>query len=47
MRFWREPLLHFALLGAALFAAFGSGVDRPAPDEIVIASAEVGRLAES
>jgi hypothetical protein len=47
-RLLREPLLHFAALGAALFALFDcAGGERPrAPEQVVVGASEVERLAE-
>ena len=45
-RLWREPLLHFVLLGAALFAIYGA-LNRgamDAPDEIVVDQARIDAL---
>ena len=46
---WREPLLHFLLAGAALFLLFRllSDGDAGAPREIVITDARVAALAEN
>jgi hypothetical protein len=48
MSWLREPLLHFALLGAALFALFplAAGERARAPEEIVVGAGDVARLAE-
>lgn len=44
----REPLLHFALLGAALFFVYGwIGEEAPAPTEIVISAKTIEGLALS
>lgn len=45
-RILREPLLHFLLLGAALFALYGwlNRAGFNAPDEIVVSRGEVGNL---
>lgn len=46
-RLWREPLVHFLLLGAALFAAFGVMQERgdEGPDRIVVDASQVQQLA--
>jgi hypothetical protein len=47
MRWVREPLLHFLLIGAALFALdawWGAGDSAPAPELVRVTSAEVERL---
>lgn len=41
----REPLLHFLLIGAVLFAIFEIGNEEPPPDRIVISRGEVASLA--
>jgi len=41
----REPLLHFLLIGAGLFAIFEIGNEEPPPDRIVISWGEVDSLA--
>ncbi len=48
MRLLREPLLHFLVLGAALFALFGvvSKKDAEAPATVVISAARVASLAD-
>lgn len=45
-RWLREPLLHFLLIGAVLWAASSLGSDRQAPadDEIVVSAARVEQL---
>jgi len=45
----REPLLHFLLLGAAIFAAYSLGSKRRSdePGKIVISAGQVAALAES
>jgi hypothetical protein len=46
-RLWREPLVHFLVLGAALFLAFGlsrEGGDK-APNRILVDAGQVGQLA--
>ena len=47
-RFLREPLLHFLLLGAAIFAAYGlvSTPNRGSSDRIVVTSGRVEHLAD-
>jgi hypothetical protein len=47
--FWREPLLHFLLAGAALFALYGllNRGESDAPREIVVTEARVAALAEN
>ncbi|RPI13498.1 MAG: peptidyl-prolyl cis-trans isomerase [Lysobacterales bacterium] len=47
--FWREPLLHFLLIGAALFALYGllNRGESDAPREIVVSEARVAALAEN
>ncbi len=44
----REPLLHFLLLGGALFAAYGLVSNRSSdePEEIVISAGQVAAMAE-
>ena len=44
----REPLLHFLVLGAALFALFGAvnGKDAEAPAKIVISESRIAALAD-
>jgi hypothetical protein len=46
---WREPLLHFLLLGAALFLLYRvlNGGESDAPREIVVTEARVQALAEN
>jgi hypothetical protein len=46
-RLLTEPLVHFLLLGAALFAVFAvlSGDDRPAADDIVVSAGKIEHLA--
>jgi hypothetical protein len=46
-RLWREPLLHFLLIGAALFVFYGltRDVDGEAPNRIVVTSGQVEQLA--
>jgi len=46
---WQEPLLHFLLIGAALFVAYQlmSGGESTAPREIVITESRVEALAEN
>lgn len=46
---WQEPLLHFLLIGAALFVAYRlmSGGESTAPREIVITESRVEALAEN
>jgi hypothetical protein len=48
MKLLREPLLHFVLLGAALFVLYGrvAGGGSRAPAEIVVSADRVGGLAE-
>jgi hypothetical protein len=51
LSFWREPLLHFLLIGAALFLYYdflGTG-DReaPAPKRIIVSSGQVEQLASN
>jgi hypothetical protein len=47
-RLLREPLLHFAVLGALLFAGYGLvGSDRVAPDEIVVTPEQVESLSST
>jgi hypothetical protein len=47
-RWLREPLLHFLLLGALLFAAYAwVGKDEGAPDEILVSAATVAGLAQT
>ncbi len=48
-RLLREPLLHFLLIGGMLFALFAWVNDAPvaeAPDQILVTTADAGRLAE-
>jgi hypothetical protein len=47
-RLLREPLVHFAALGAALFALFdfAGGPRGRAPDVVVVAARDVARIAE-
>ena len=47
-RLLREPLVHFLLLGAVLFAIFGRGGSSPgiADRQIVVSEADIDRLAE-
>ena len=48
MKFLREPLLHFLVIGAALFGVFrfvGCGAHRPTSDEIVVSSGQIASLA--
>lgn len=47
MRFLREPLLHFVVLGAALFALFGvvGQPDAAPPHEIVVTSGKIRNIA--
>jgi len=47
MRFWREPLVHFLLGGAALFLLYSVVADEPAPrrDRIVVGEERVVSLA--
>jgi parvulin-like peptidyl-prolyl isomerase len=47
--FWREPLLHFLLIGAALFALYGvlNRGESDTPREIVVSEARVAALAEN
>lgn len=47
MKILREPLLHFLVIGAALFGAFhfADGDTSPASDEIVVSSGQIGSLA--
>lgn len=49
MKTWlREPLLHFLLLGAALFALYRwVGGEDAAPEKIVVSAATIERLADS
>ena len=46
--FFKEPLLHFLLLGAAIFVVFDSVSKHAAdvPDEIVVSQAKIGALAD-
>ncbi len=47
MKFLREPLLHFIIIGATLFGVFrfaDAGMS-PASDEIVVSSGQIGNLA--
>ncbi|MHC5113974.1 MAG: peptidyl-prolyl cis-trans isomerase [Planctomycetota bacterium] len=47
-RLLKEPLLHFVLLGAALFVAFSvvsARMDRPDDDEIVVSAGKIEHLA--
>jgi hypothetical protein len=46
-RLLKEPLLHFLLLGAALFVAFSllSGRDRPGDEAIVVSAGKIEHLA--
>ncbi len=46
MRLWREPLVHFMLIGAALFVFYGLARDvaSEAPDQIVVTSGQVEQL---
>jgi hypothetical protein len=47
-RWLREPLLHFAVLGALLFAGYGLvGSERVAPDEIVVTPEQVESLSST
>lgn len=46
MSFWREPLLHFAVLGAGLFLLFSRIGEGDRPDEIVLTAGEIESLAE-
>ncbi len=49
MRLLREPLLHFLLIGIAVFAVYAWLDDQPAarmPDQIVVTTADATRLAE-
>jgi hypothetical protein len=45
-RFWREPLVHFVLLGAALFAAFDVAGKRPqgVPAKIVVTQGQIAAM---
>jgi hypothetical protein len=45
-RFWREPLVHFLLLGAALFVAFDVAGKRPqdAPARIVVTQGQIAAM---
>lgn len=47
MKFLREPLLHFLVIGAAIFGVFrfADGGTSPASDEIVVSSGQIGSLA--
>ncbi|MCV9943980.1 MULTISPECIES: peptidylprolyl isomerase [unclassified Rhizobium] len=47
MKFLREPLLHFLVIGAAIFGVFrlADGGKSPASDEIVVSSGQIGSLA--
>jgi len=47
--FWREPLLHFLLIGAALFLLYRvlNGGDTGAPREIVVTPSQVAALKEN
>jgi PPIC-type PPIASE domain len=47
VKFLREPLLHFLIIGAALFGVFrfADVGDEPASDEIVVSSGQIGSLA--
>jgi len=50
MKILREPLLHFLLLGGALFGlfyAFGGGASEEVPNKIVVDEAKVRSLAEN
>jgi hypothetical protein len=45
-RFWREPLVHFLLIGAGLFLVFGVTRDasEDAPNRILVASSQIQQL---
>jgi hypothetical protein len=47
MKLLREPLLHFLVIGAAIFGVyqFVDAGDEPASDEIVVSSGQIGSLA--
>ena len=47
LRLWREPLIHFMILGAVLFLAFGlsSETDQPGERRIVVTPEQVDQLA--
>jgi hypothetical protein len=46
-RFLKEPLLHFVLLGAALFIAYGTIIpaNQTKPDEIIVSAQQIEQLA--
>ena len=48
MKLFREPLLHFLILGAGLFLLFGAVADRTGErvDQIVVSSGQIDHLVE-
>lgn len=46
-RWLKDPLVHFLVLGGALFALYGAvgGSDEPTPDQIIVSDADIERLA--
>lgn len=45
MKFLRDPLLHFLVIGAALFGVFQfAGGDEPAPGEIIVSAGQIASM---